>query len=250
MAQREYNPGQRDHIVLTLSCSSLKGHFSRIEHQMATHMKKDNSHVLSNMVMHLPPGARDAYFVDQAGNVSTSKFRPAPPSPAHISTSPHLLPGSRASVLDLKPRYPVLGGWNYSFSVGWNVKLLDGWMKSQGSDYSLQIPFMTPITDVAVDKAIVQIILPEGASNVKVKVPFPVEKNSFSTKWHFLDTTGSPVIELEKEKCSERHGGSITIQYQLSPLDHYRKIFVGVVLVVAAYLSIALLSRVDIRIKG
>jgi oligosaccharyltransferase complex subunit alpha (ribophorin I) len=109
---------------------------------------------------------------------------------------------------------------------------------------------MTPITDVAVDKASMQIILPEGASNVKVKVPFPVEKDSFSTKWHFLDTTGSPVIELEKHRCSERHGGSVTIEYSLSPLDHYRKVFVGVVLFFAGYISIVVFSKVDIRIKG
>lgn len=233
-----------------LSFVSLKGHFSRIEHQMSAYIKKDNSHVLSNMVMQLPPGARDAYFVDQAGNVSTSKFRPAPPSPQHISTSPHLLSGSRASVLDLKPRYPVLGGWNYSFSVGWNVKLSDGWQTSNmAGSYTLQVPFMTPITDVAVDKANLQIILPEGASNVKVKLPFSVEKQSYSTRWHFLDTIGSPVIELEKYKCSERHGGLVTIQYSLSTLDHYRKVFVGVVLVAITYISIQTLSKLDLRIK-
>ena len=232
------------------SSASLKGHFSRIEHQMSAFFKKDNSHILSNMVMHLPPGARDAYFVDQAGNVSTSNFRQAPASPSHITTSPHLLPGNRASVLDLKPRYPILGGWNYSFSVGWNVRLSDGWQSLEGGRYSIKVPFMTPITDVAVDEAQTTIILPEGAGNVQVKLPFAVEEQSFGTKWYFLDTTGSPIITLKKRRCGEKHGGLVTIEYSLSPLDHFRKVFVAVVLVAAAYVSVTVLGKIDLRIKG
>jgi oligosaccharyltransferase complex subunit alpha (ribophorin I) len=217
---------------------------------MSAYFKKDNSHILSNLVMHLPPGTRDAYFVDQAGNVSTSHFRPSPPSPSSINTSPHLLSESKASVLDLKPRYPVLGGWNYSFSVGWNVKLSDGWQSSKGSRYSIKVPFMTPITDVAADSASITIILPEGASHVVVKPPFAVQEQSFGTKWFFLDTTGSPIIQLQKQSCSERHGGLITIEYSLSPLDHYRKVFMGVVLTALTYITVMLLGKIDVRIKG
>lgn len=217
---------------------------------MTAYMKRDNSHVLANLVMHLPPGARDAKFVDQAGNVSTSHFRPAPPSPSHITISPHLLSASRASVLDFKPRYPILGGWNYTFNIGWNARLSDGWQTSKGDRFTVKVPFMTPISDVAVDKASLKVILPEGARNVQVKLPFQVDEQSFSRKWYFLDTTGSPVLELAKRKCSERHGGLITIEYTLSPLDHYRKIFVSVVLVAVLYFSTLVLSKVDLRIKS
>ena len=42
-------------------CDRLKGHFSRIDHQMSSFYTKDNSHVLNSLVMHLPAGAKDAY---------------------------------------------------------------------------------------------------------------------------------------------------------------------------------------------
>jgi oligosaccharyltransferase complex subunit alpha (ribophorin I) len=236
--------------LFLFSVSSLKGHFSRIDHQMSAFYKRDNSHILSNLVMHLPPGTRDAYFVDQAGNVSTSHFRPTPPSPSQITTSPHLLPGNKASVLDLKPRYPILGGWNYSFSVGWNVKLSDGYQTTRGDRYTLRVPFMTPITDVAVDSAKTTVILPEGARNIQVRPPFVVDEQTFGSKWYFLDTTGSPVVELKKRHCSERHGGLIIIDYTLSPLDRYRKIFVVVALLVIAYVSVVVVSGIDLQIKN
>lgn len=49
----------------------------------------------------------DPYFTDDIGNVSTSRFRR----------------NIREASLELKPRYPVFGGWKYSFKVGWNAIL-------------------------------------------------------------------------------------------------------------------------------
>lgn len=60
----------------------------------------------------------------------------------------------------------MLGGWNYTFSVGWNLPLGDGgWGKKIGSEkYSLATPFLTPVTDLAVDHVRTKIVLPEGAT--------------------------------------------------------------------------------------
>lgn len=67
--------------------------------------------------------------------------------------------------MELKPRYPLLGGWNYTFSVGWNSNLGEGgWGKSLGNGrFSLATPFLTPITDLAVDQVRTRVVLPEGA---------------------------------------------------------------------------------------
>lgn len=156
--------------LLPLLCCRLKGHFSRIEHQMQAFFAKSNSHVLTSLALHLPPGSTDAYFIDIIGNVSTSHFRPSPPAPESISAPLHVGAGARAaSVLDVQPRYPLLGGWNYTFSVGWNNKLGEGgWGRkdeqSGANAYIVAVPFLTPITDVAVDKARTRIVLPEGAT--------------------------------------------------------------------------------------
>lgn len=234
--------------------ATLKGHFSRIEHQMNLMSKRDASHVISGLSMNLPPGAEGAYFVDESGNVSTSHFRPAPPSPQQVGTPAHLLSGAKASVLQIQPRYPLLGGWNYTCSVGWSVRLSDGWHKvlsdKAAGRYATQVPFMTSLKDVAVDSATLRIVLPEGASDVAVQAPFAVDAESRSTSWSFLDTTGKPVVELRKAKCGDRHGGLVTVEYTLTPLDHYRKVAVAALLLVLGALTVHFGSRVDLSIKA
>lgn len=58
-----------------------------------------------------------------------------------------------------------MGGWNYSFTLGWDSPLADSasYNKETGR-YILQVPVMTEIPTAVVDKAEIKIILPEGAT--------------------------------------------------------------------------------------
>ena len=103
----------------------------------------------------------DAYYYDLNGNVSTSRLR----------KSPSVAKGSKASqysVLELMPRYPVLGGWNYSCTIGFDTPLQDsvGYDAKNGV-YVVGVPVMTLIPGAVVDDAEVKIILPEGATYVE-----------------------------------------------------------------------------------
>jgi oligosaccharyltransferase complex subunit alpha (ribophorin I) len=117
-----------------------------------------SGHLLRALVMHIPAGARDPYYYDQIGNVSTSRFQQAPRSSKRGSVD-------RWSALELKPRYPILGGWNYTFTVGYDLPLED-WASYDASRgrYIAAVPFFTAIPGAAVDQAEVKIILPEGAT--------------------------------------------------------------------------------------
>ena len=136
----------------------LKGHFSRFEHQSHGFQKRSAPHTLPALILHLPPGIRNTYYYDLIGNVSTSRLRVAPaiPKSSHVN---------RNSVLELRPRYPLLGGWNYSFTLGWDAPLGDSasWDKTTGR-YIVEVPIMTPIPGAVVNDAEVKIILPEGAT--------------------------------------------------------------------------------------
>lgn len=118
----------------------------------------------------LPSGARDVYFTDIVGNVSTSRFRPSPQSPAtqsKIKSSPKSSRASPPSILEVKPRYPLLGGWNYTFTLGWDAPLEDSARyDSKTGEYVVAIPFFTHLPGSVVDDAEVKIILPEGATYV------------------------------------------------------------------------------------
>jgi oligosaccharyltransferase complex subunit alpha (ribophorin I) len=243
----------RDDFWLRNDAAKLKGHFSRVHHQRSVLMQRAKTHALTNVVMHLPPGADEAYFVDESGNVSTSAFRRAPPSQAHAGTPAHLLSDLRASILDFKPRYPLLGGWNYTCSVGWSVRLTDGWLKPATEEresrrYSVQVPFMAAVKDVAVDDATLRIVLPEGAKDVTFKVPFGVEVQQ-ERQWSFLDTMGKPVLTLHKRNCSERHGALIKIDYTLTITDQYRKLIVALLAGLFIGSTVRLTSKVNLSIK-
>lgn len=142
-----------------LTCPfSLKGHFSRLDHQSQAFFKKPAPHVLPALTLHLPSGIHDTYYYDTIGNVSTSHLRVAPSPPKNSNVK-------RYSVLELRPRYPIMGGWNYTFTLGWDAPLGDSakWDKTTGK-YIVEIPIMTPIAGAVVNNAEVKIILPEGAT--------------------------------------------------------------------------------------
>ncbi len=97
-------------------------------------------------------GSEDPYFIDDIGNVSTSRFRT----------------NMREANLELKPRYPVFGGWNYSFRVGWNGDL-SGYVRrlKTGSDgFVLKVPFLDgpkQVEGIEYERVVTRVILPEGA---------------------------------------------------------------------------------------
>lgn len=123
----------------------LKGQFSRLEFQQSVYAHPQTN-VLKSLVFTLPTGARDPYYRDEVGNVSTSNFRT----------------NARKSTLELRPRYPLFGGWNYTWYHGYNVPL-QNFLKTKGEKYILNVPFLETIKNATVDKAIVKVVLPEGA---------------------------------------------------------------------------------------
>lgn len=136
----------------------LKGHFSRLDHQTQAFYKRQAPHVLPALTLHLPAGVRNTYYYDLIGNVSTSRLRVAPSVPKNKQ-------GTSFSVLEMKPRYPLLGGWNYTFTLGWDSPLADlaSYDKSTGR-YYVEVPIMTPILGAVVNNEELKIVLPEGAT--------------------------------------------------------------------------------------
>lgn len=136
----------------------LKGHFSRLVHQGQTFYNRMPPHIIPSLTLDLPPGIHSAYYYDLNGNVSTSRLRVAPSVPKAAESK-------QSSTLELRPRYPLMGGWNYSFTIGWDSPLADsaGYDASSGK-YVVGIPVQTVVPGAVVNEAEVKIILPEGAT--------------------------------------------------------------------------------------
>jgi oligosaccharyltransferase complex subunit alpha (ribophorin I) len=95
-------------------------------------------------------GSVDAYYTDVIGNVSTSKFRS----------------NKREALLEIKPRYPVFGGWKYPFTIGWNADAKNFLRKLSGNGYVLNVPFLEgpkQAEGVEYEQVLLRIVLPEGA---------------------------------------------------------------------------------------
>ena len=136
----------------------MKGQFSRLQYQTQAFYQKASPHVLTSINLHLPAGIRNAYYYDLVGNVSTSRLRSTPSVSRNVKTPQY-------SILELKPRYPIMGGWNYSYTIGWDSPLEDSanWDAVNGR-YIVGVPVQTLIPSAVIDDAEVKIILPEGAT--------------------------------------------------------------------------------------
>ncbi|KAG7449218.1 oligosaccharyl transferase alpha subunit [Guyanagaster necrorhizus] len=206
----------QDEISLHNAGPTLKGHFSRLEHQTQSYFKRPAAHVLPSLTLHLPAGIRNMYYYDLIGNVSTSHLR-VPPSAKKATRAQY-------SVFEMKPRYPLMGGWNYSFTLGWDSPLENSasW-DSAGGKYTVEIPIMTPIVGAVVNDAEVKVILPEGATDVKFAVPFPTVSNTLSTHITYLDTTGRPALTFKYKNLTDKHALSIYVSYRVPLSAHLKK---------------------------
>lgn len=139
---------------LTNRGASLKGYFNRRDWQATQHYKPPTS-ALRELTVPLSVGSSNAYFIDDIGNVSTSRFRS----------------NLREATLELKPRYPIFGDWKYKFKIGWDQSLKSSLRKlTSGDGYILKVPFLEgPKQAEGVEYAHVklQVILPEGATYVQ-----------------------------------------------------------------------------------
>jgi oligosaccharyltransferase complex subunit alpha (ribophorin I) len=125
----------------------LKEQFSRLQYTRNSYSSPP-THAITKLTVLLKNGAKDAYYTDIIGNVSTSRFRAAR--------------GTTDAHLEVQPRFPVYGGWNYTFRLGWNVDL-ERVQKIANTERILKVPFLEGPEGVQYQNFDVNIILPEGA---------------------------------------------------------------------------------------
>lgn len=149
------NLATEERYWLTNKGAHLANHFSRVLYAASNQYQPQYSpptSALKALNIPLKAGSLNPYFTDDIGNVSTSRFRS----------------NLREANLELMPRYPIFGGWNYNFRVGWDANLKDFLRRLKGGDgYVLKVPFLEgPKMNegVSYEKVELKVILPEGAA--------------------------------------------------------------------------------------
>ena len=135
---------------LTNKGAALSNHFSRLAWSQTEYYNPPTP-AIKELRVPLRVGSLNPYFTDDIGNISTSHFRS----------------NSREAFLELKPRYPLFGGWRFPFRIGWDANLSKFLRKAKGDTYALKVPFLEGpkmSEGVSYEKIVLRVILPEGAT--------------------------------------------------------------------------------------
>ena len=179
--------------------AQLKGSFSRYEYQRET---GSGSSSIKNFKTKLPRSAFDVYYRDEIGNISTSNLK---------KTSSNV-------VVDLRPRFPLFGGWKTHYILGYSVPASD-YLFNDGNQLILRMPFTSHIYDnMVIEDATVKVVLPEGASDVKLRLPFSITREKDQIMKSYLDTFGRTVIVLRKSNLVENHIQDFEVHYSYNRL--------------------------------
>ncbi|KAI9267318.1 Ribophorin I [Sporodiniella umbellata] len=191
------NLAVEEHYKLRNDGASLEKEFSRVQYQLTAQVH-GQTNVLKQLKFQLPVSAQDPYYRDEVGNVSTSHFRVE----------------KDQAVLEIQPRYPLFGGWNYSWNHGYNADLAQFVRQSKKTGkYILNVKWIENTNDMLIEHAVVRVILPEGAKNIKVHSPISLDSEEIVSHYTFFDSTGRVMVVLEKNNAVAAHELPVQVQF-------------------------------------
>ncbi|AJR60169.1 Ost1p [Saccharomyces cerevisiae YJM1248] len=211
-----------EYYELTNKAAKLSKGFSRLElmKQIQTQNMRQ-THFVTVLDMLLPEGATDHYFTDLVGLVSTS----------HAERD-HFF---------IRPRFPIFGGWNYNFTVGWTNKLSDFLHVSSGSDekFVASIPILNGPPDTVYDNVELSVFLPEGAEIFDIDSPVPFTNVSIETQKSYFDLNKGHVklTFSYRNLISQVANGQVLIKYDYPKSSFFKK-----PLSIACYIFTALMG--------
>lgn len=205
--------------------AKLKGSFSRYEFQ------RENSGVSAVKMFKtvLPAAASDVYYRDDIGNISTSALR-------FLEDSVEV---------ELRPRFPLFGGWKTHYFLGYNVPSYE-YLFSKGDNFVLNMRLLDHVfDDMLVEDFTLKIILPEGCKVGKLHTPYPVKRGKDSLHYTYLDTNGRPVLEIKNiGSMTEKHIEDFQLEFEFARLSMARE----PLLLVMAFFAFFALAIIYVRL--
>ncbi|CAJ2501219.1 Uu.00g040720.m01.CDS01 [Anthostomella pinea] len=215
--------------------ANLSAQFNRVKWAQSQYFNPQ-TYALKEMKIPLRVGSKDAYFTDVIGNVSTSRFRS----------------NKREAVLELKPRYPVFGGWKYPFTIGWNADT-KFFLKKSASNYLLNVPLLEgpkQAEGVEYGQVQVRVLLPEGADNVKFYTTAPessITGHSVDLERTYLDTVGRTVLTIKaRNLVDDFRDRELIVSYDYSTMAGLRKPLIIFSSMISIFVGIWAISKVDL----
>lgn len=217
---------------MTNKAAQLKNGFSRKDFMLNQKTLTRSSFSISALEMRLLDESRDIYYTDLVGNVSTSK--------------------AFNDRVYIKPRYPIFGGWNYNFTIGWTNKLSAYLRQSDPNEYILKFPILSGPQDTSYDEVNLSVYLPEGAKIKDIYSPIPYDHIEEGYELSYLDlNSGHTKITLTYTNLvDELNEFEIIVKYEYTLWDFIRKPLDIAKFVFIALISYLLISKIDISLKA
>ncbi|KAK6028631.1 ribophorin I [Ostertagia ostertagi] len=224
------NIAVEEYIELVHKGAELKGPFSRLDHQMDRRGRRQPA--LLHFTTILPASAKDIYYRDEIGNISTSSVR---------------LRADSVEV-EIKPRFPLYGGWRTSYVIGYNVPSFE-YLYNKGNEYALKMRVLDHVFDNAVvEKLTTKIVLPELVKKIKLTTPYTMDRRPDEVRATYLDTTGRTVVVLQKENLVQEHIQSFTLFYEFDYTYMIREPLLASAFFLALFTAVIIYMRFDFTI--
>lgn len=98
----------------------------------------------------------------------------------------------------LQPRFPLVGGWHYNFTLGWNNDIGKNVHQVDTDTYIARAPLLNTLRDVTYNNVYLLFYLPEGAEFVNVLAPIDFETVEVDHEFSFLDvSTGHTKVTIK-----------------------------------------------------
>lgn len=186
----------------------------------------------TNLSIQIDRNKDKSNFSDTNGNISTSAMR------VHKDSVE----------LDLRPRFPLFGGWKTHYTIGYNVPSFE-YLFNTNENYLLKMRLIDHIyDDMVIDDIVVKIILPEGSTNIKLITPYPVTRLSDSFHYTYLDTFGRPVIQFTKKNLVENHIHEFNLKYNFPKIVMIQEPLLIVGFLYLLFLCVIIWMRLDFSI--
>jgi len=212
---------------MTHEGAKLKNHFSRYDYQ-----RQPTFAAVKSFKTVLPASARDVYYRDEIGNISTS----------------NLLNQDDSVEVELRPRFPLFGGWQTRYYLGYNLPAYQ-YLFNKGSNFALKMRIVDHVfDDFVVDDLVLKVVLPEGSTNIKFVAPFEVEEGALENHKTYLDTTGRPVVVIKKKNLVENHIQDFELRYNFSKTQLLHEPLLCVIAYYILFVSVIIFVRLDFSI--
>lgn len=132
--------------------AGIKGEFGRVDYNQ--YDPNAANYAIKSLNSVLPRYIRGLYYWDYIGNISTSNaFR----DQEHVK-------------FEIEPRFPIFGQWKTDWSQGYNMPTMHHlfYDEKEPNRYYFNYTFLHDYNDILAENYTLKIILPEGATNIKV----------------------------------------------------------------------------------